>query len=89
MVNEDAMKNMYKEGFKDGFDAGYEKGLRDGKHPAYVVPSKPVSNVCSLCGLDFNGKAFGYVCYNNGCPTFHRVTSKAMDCVGGVNLNDL
>ena len=81
MVNEDTLK-IYKEGFKDGFDAGYEKGLRDGKHPMQVVPSRPISNVCSKCGIDFNGKAFGYVCYNNGCPTFTRVTSQVSTMMG-------
>ena len=31
--------------------------------------SKNVSNICSVCGLNFDGRSMGYVCTNSKCPT--------------------
>lgn len=34
--------------------------------------TQPIGQGCSVCGLGSEGKAWGYVCNNSGCPT--RVT---------------
>lgn len=37
--------------------------------PVPQYPSVPVSTLCKVCGIDFAGKAWGYVCYHSNCPT--------------------
>lgn len=36
------------------------------------MPTFESTNKCSVCGIDFGNKAWGYVCNNPKCPT--RVT---------------
>lgn len=35
----------------------------------YSYSWKIPANLCSVCGLDFNGRSMGYVCTNSKCPT--------------------
>ena len=42
--------------------------------PNYIPVSpwkmnEPAKNVCSVCGMNFDGKAWGYVCTNSKCPS--------------------
>lgn len=40
--------------------------------------SNDVTNICSVCGIDFNSTT-AYVCTNSICPSFSRITTISGD----------
>jgi hypothetical protein len=62
----------YKRGWYDGYQAAQRHNPTI-TQPPITVPTIKVSNVCNVCGIDFGNKAWGYVCYNDKCPT--RITA--------------
>ena len=71
----------YAQGFKDGFAAGLEEGKKLNppkiEWPGYLGSY----TCCSLCGIDFGNKIWGYVCSNANCPT--RATAYSVTAVTG------
>lgn len=75
----------YAQGFKDGFAAGLEEGKKL-KPPKIEWPGYLGSSTCcSLCGIDFGNKIWGYVCSNANCPT--RATAYATGATGAIGSN--
>lgn len=62
-----ANPEVYSEGYKEGYAEGFMRGFQSGRQVS--PPDQYEPKGCSVCGLGNNGKAYGYVCPRNECPT--------------------
>ncbi len=73
MTMSDAWKNGYREGFREGYEEGKKSNWIGLGNPSVPTPSIPTKKICPACGLELSN-VMGYVCANQNCPTFPRVT---------------
>lgn len=70
-------QNGYSAGYQNGFEAGYQKAKSEGQKSPYSTPNQndwlrgsKIGTTCHTCGMFFEaGKAYGYVCPHNHCPS--------------------
>jgi hypothetical protein len=63
--------NDYERGYSKGFLDGFQAARKDPNLVYPNVPNVPTSlkNTCTVCGIDFGNKVWGYVCNVEKCPT--------------------
>jgi hypothetical protein len=56
------------------YEAGYNQAIQDtySSFSQSLLPTQKMKQGCQVCGIGADGKAYGYVCNRDDCPT--RVT---------------
>ena len=49
------------------YDSGFNEGNKSVINPYTIKPGK--KDGCKICGIGSDGKAYGYVCIREDCPT--------------------
>ena len=71
-------------------EAAYKVGYESAPYPAdppFPTYLKPQTSKCSRCGINLN-TTMGYVCNNQQCPTFTRVSCVTTMSNTAVQLNE-